>query len=104
MTDSLAQPVPPLTAWSPTARLLRVVTTGNRAPVVEIACDGQRYAARRSQRSAAALTWELDLLAYLAAQGLRVPCIVRTQDGARSCDGWVLAEWLPGTPPETPAD
>jgi len=59
---------------------------------------------RRSQRTAASLAWELDLLAQLGHAGFRVPSVVPAGDGRRSVDGMVVQRWLEGHEPSSEAD
>lgn len=76
---------------------------GHRNEVLEVRRGGERLVARSSRRSVAALEWELDLLAFLAGHGFRVPAVVPAVDGRPHVDGVVVQEWLPGRPPD-PAD
>ena len=57
-----------------------------------------------SRRPPAALLWELDLLAFLAAKGLGVPLPLNTGDGRRHDGGTWVHPLLPGRPPRTSGD
>src|SRR5690349_3685209 len=72
---------------------------GNRNSVLELRRGGRRLVARQSRRPAASLDWELDLLAFLAREGFRVPAIVAAADGRRHVSGVVVQSWLDGSPP-----
>ncbi|GAB2603255.1 hypothetical protein GCM10027168_40330 [Streptomyces capparidis] len=72
---------------------------GARNEVVEVWRGGERLVARRSRRAAAALEWELDLLAFLGRHGFRVPEVVPAADGRRHVGGVVVQRWLEGVPP-----
>lgn len=93
-----------LAAWGPTASAGERLGGGFRNRVWAATVDGRRYAARRGNRPAAALAWELDLLDRLAGVGLRVPRPLPARDGRRAVDGLVLLSWLDGEPPATPRD
>ncbi|MFG3498784.1 phosphotransferase [Streptomyces sp. NPDC047928] len=75
------------------------LTGGVRNEVLEVRLGGDRLVARRSRRGAAALAWELDLLAFLGRHGFTVPGAVRAPDGRRHVDGVVVQRWLDGDPP-----
>jgi Ser/Thr protein kinase RdoA (MazF antagonist) len=72
---------------------------GHRNSVLELWRDGRRLVARQSRRPALSLDWELDLLAFLARKGFRVPTTVATADGRRHVRGIVVQSWLDGSPP-----
>ena len=55
--------------------------------------------ARLSERTGAALKWELDLLEQLALLGFIVAPVVPAMDGRRQVDGVVVQEWMEGEPP-----
>jgi Ser/Thr protein kinase RdoA (MazF antagonist) len=91
-----------LSAWGPVT-VEGQLGGGHRNEVLLVRRGGARLVARSSRRSAAALEWELDLLAFLAEQGFRVPAVVVSLDGRRHVGGIVVQEWLPGRAPR-PAD
>ncbi|OLF17106.1 phosphotransferase [Actinophytocola xanthii] len=72
---------------------------GNRNVVLEVRRGRERLVARQPRRSTAALEWELDLLAFLADHGFRVPELVPADDGRRQVEGVVVQRWLPGREP-----
>jgi hypothetical protein len=72
---------------------------GHRNEVRLVRRAGVQLVARRSRRSAAALDWELDLLAFLAGHGFLVPEVVPALDGRRHVGGVVVQRWLPGREP-----
>jgi Ser/Thr protein kinase RdoA (MazF antagonist) len=72
---------------------------GNRNQVLEVRRGQDRLVARRSRRSAASLDWEIELLDYIASQGLRVPEIIPSLDGRRHVGGVVVQSWLDGSQP-----
>jgi Ser/Thr protein kinase RdoA (MazF antagonist) len=73
---------------------------GNRNTVLEVRRGRERLVARRSRRPPASLDWEIDLLDYLACQGLRVPVVVPSLDGRRHIGDVVVQSWLDGSPPQ----
>lgn len=93
-----------LSAHGTEASLRDRLSGGSRNDVREVRIAGQRYAARLSPRPAAAIAWELDLLARLAKNGLRVPLPVPARDGRLQVDGLVVFTWLDGDPPESNQD
>ena len=93
-----------LAAWGTSAVLGDSLGGGHRNDVREVHLNGTRHAARRSPRSAPTIAWELDLLAFLAKNGLRVPAPIPARDGALHQDGLVLFTWLDGDPPSTEDD
>ncbi|HEY6745570.1 MAG TPA: phosphotransferase [Mycobacteriales bacterium] len=88
-----------LGAWGP-VRVIGRLGGGNRNEVVEVRRGQQRLVARRSRRSAASLSWEVQLLEHLARHGVRVPQVVPALDGRRHVDGVLVMEWLEGRLPE----
>jgi Ser/Thr protein kinase RdoA (MazF antagonist) len=72
---------------------------GNRNEVFEVRRGAQRLVARRSRRSPASLSWEVQLLEQLACCGIRVPAVVPALDGRRHVDGMIVMGWLEGRPP-----
>lgn len=84
-----------LGAW-PGLRLSAPLTGGNRVAVFRGEIDGAAVIARRSDRSHAALEWELDLLEHLGRRGVRAPQILRTGDGQRQAGGWYVHRFLEG--------
>ena len=65
---------------------------------------GERYVARLSPRTPAALDWELDLLETLRRHDFTVPQPVRSVSGERHIDGLVVFTFLEGKQPEGPRD
>lgn len=60
---------------------------------------GETVAVRRLRRSLQSLEWELDLIAFLNASGVRVSEPIRTTDGALHRDGVAVFCWLEGREP-----
>jgi Ser/Thr protein kinase RdoA (MazF antagonist) len=77
---------------------------GVHRDVHRVRLDGQPVLARRSRRDFASLDWELDLLEFLAANGVLVPCVVPTADGARHHGGLVITRPLEARAPASEAD
>lgn len=84
--------------------LRRRLSGGHRNDVFLADRRGRHVVVRRSSRSAAALEWELDLLAHLVAAGIGVPRLVLTDDGRRHVDGLTVQELVPGDPPRSRHD
>jgi Ser/Thr protein kinase RdoA (MazF antagonist) len=74
---------------------------GNRNEVFEVRKGTRRLVARRSRRSAASLSWEVQLLEHLARCGVRVPEVVPALDGRQHIGGLMVMSWLDGRPPRT---
>lgn len=72
---------------------------GHRNEVLELRRGGERLVARVTRRAPESLDWELDLLEFLAANGVAVPETVPAEDGRRHVAGVVVARWLPGREP-----
>ena len=87
-----------LASWGE-AEILRPLS-GAHNRLYEITLDGRPSVARRSDRSAASLEWELALLRRLAREGLAVPAPLFLPNGALSQDGVVVMPKIPGTPPD----
>jgi Ser/Thr protein kinase RdoA (MazF antagonist) len=87
-----------LEAWG-SLRVVGKVGGGNRNEVLEARRGDQRLVARRSRRSAASLSWEVQLLEHLAGRGIRVPVVVPALDGRRHVDGVLVMSWLEGRSP-----
>lgn len=87
-----------LAAWGP-LRIVGPLSGGNRNTVLELRRGGERLVARRSHRSPAGLSWEVELLDYLGQQGFCVPKIIPSADGHRHRGGVVVQSWLDGAPP-----
>ncbi len=94
---------PDVTAWSGLA-LDSPLTGGVRNPVWGAHRGTERLVVRCSGRTAAALDWELDLLAHLDAHGVGVPVTVPADDGRRHVDGVMVQRFVAGHPPDGPAD
>lgn len=84
--------------------LMTRLSGGHRNDVFLAELRGRQVVVRQSSRSAAALEWELDLLVHLAAEGLRVPRLVVTDDGRRHVGGLTVQEFVPGDPPRSGHD
>jgi Phosphotransferase enzyme family len=95
---------PELAAWGDGLELGGRLGGGYRNEVWAGRCRGARVAVRRSRRAGAALDWELDLLAELAAAGFTVATPVAAGDGRRRVAGTVVFGWLDGEPPRGEAD
>lgn len=91
-----------LASWGE-AEILRPLS-GARNRLYEITLNGRPSVARRSDRSAASLDWELVLLRRLADAGLAVPAPLPLPGGALSQDGVVVMPKIPGAPPDGPDD
>lgn len=74
---------------------------GARNDVWAIRVDGRPLVARKSTRAAAALAWEVSLMAALRKQGVRTPQILPTLDGADFVGGITLSEMIQGDRPTT---
>jgi Ser/Thr protein kinase RdoA (MazF antagonist) len=103
--DSAAGPGdwPELAAWGDRLELAGRLGGGYRNELWEASYRGARVAVRRSRRAGAALDWELDLLAGLAAAGFAVPPAIAAPDGRRRVAGTVVFGWLDGDPPRDEA-
>jgi Ser/Thr protein kinase RdoA (MazF antagonist) len=88
-----------LSAWGEVSVVGRL--GGHRNEVYEVRRGAERLVARFSRRSPESLTWELDLLDFLTAQGFLVPAVVPTEAGERLANGVVVQQWLPGREPGT---
>lgn len=78
--------------------------SGLRNRVWIIRLRGERCIARQNTRSAAALDWELDLLAALHEHGFTVPLSIPTRSGERRAGGLVVFSFIEGREPEGPLD
>lgn len=92
-----------VSAW-PGLELVEPVGEGYRNTVWRGQLGDDVVAVRRSRRSAASLAWELDLNAYVAERGMRVPRVMSTSTGERHCEGVVVQTWLEGRAPVTELD
>lgn len=72
---------------------------GHRNSVFRARRGDRELVVRRSTRPAAALEWELDLLAHLAACGVGVPGTVPADDGRRHVNGLMVQEFMRGRAP-----
>ena len=88
-----------LGAWSRNAWIEDSLGGGHRNDVRAVRIGGERYAARRSDRSIAAIQWELDLLGFLLSAGFRVPRPLSAQDGRLIVGDMVIYSWLDGEAP-----
>lgn len=77
---------------------------GSRNPVYRASRGTSELVVRVSARSEASLTWELDLLDFLAAQGVTVPVALETDDGRRHDNGVVVHKFIRGTAPRDRSD
>jgi Ser/Thr protein kinase RdoA (MazF antagonist) len=87
-----------LSAWGPVTVVGRL-GGGHRNEVLELRRGDERLVCRVTRRSAAALSWELELMGFLRGHGFRVPEVVPADDGRPHVDGAVVQRWLPGRPP-----
>lgn len=94
---------PDVGAW-PGLELVGPLRGGARSGVFRARRGPASFVVRVSRRPPAALLWELDLLAFLAAGGLAVPLPTETGDGRRHDGGTWVHPLLPGRPPRTPGD
>ena len=88
-----------LTAWGPAARIGPRLGAGNRNDVRLVYRGEHQWVGRLSQRPPPSLEWELNLLDYLDAAGMRVPRPLPALDGRRHVDGLVVLSWVEGEPP-----
>lgn len=93
-----------LRAWGGNGGAIAPLSGGTRTAVWQVQFDGVRFAARRSNRPAPAINWELRLLDYLTRHGTHVATPVAATDGRRLIDGWSLFTWLEGDPPGSERD
>ncbi|MFK8023421.1 MAG: phosphotransferase enzyme family protein [Ilumatobacter sp.] len=77
------------------------IDEGNRNTVWQAVLGGRSVAVRTSRRSAASLAWELDLIEWLGDRSFYVPKVITTIGGERSCDSFVVQEWIDGHAPAT---
>lgn len=94
---------PDVSAW----RHIEVVgplAGGARNRVYRARLMGADVVIRASGRSNEALEWELDLLDFLATEGLIVPRIIETDDGRRHDNGVLVQEFIPGGAPRNSSD
>ena len=96
--------LPDVTAWTG-LELVEPLQGGARNPVFLARRGGERFVVRVSGRPDPALTWELNLLEHLAAQGVSVAGIVPADDGRRWGGGGVVVHpFVSGGPPSTADD
>ena len=93
-----------LRQWGRDAQRLHPLSGGTENDVWEVRVAGQRAVARLGTRSAPELLWEVELLRYLAAQGLTVPMPIPTEDGAPFAQGLLVMTYIDGDPPKTEED
>jgi Ser/Thr protein kinase RdoA (MazF antagonist) len=93
-----------LRPWASEAAVVGPLPGGVRNQVVAVELDGRPAVARRSGRAPAALDWELDLVAHLAANGMTVPEVIPTRDGRRHAGGLVVQRRLHGRHADSLAD
>ena len=87
-----------LAAWAG-LRLTGALVGGARTDARLGELDGRRVVVRRSTRDAAALAWQFDLQADLAAAGVGIPALVTADDGRRDVDGVWVEELATGHAP-----
>jgi hypothetical protein len=85
--------------WGGTATITAKLGGGTRSDVWAVQIDGRRHTLRRSRRPSAAIDWELDLVQFLASQGVGVPSVLPTVDGARTCGPFFVLSWIEGRAP-----
>lgn len=93
-----------LTQWGEDAVRIERLTGGVANDVWSVLVHGKLAVGRLGRRSAADLTWEMELLQYLDSKGLTVPVPIPTNDGRLFVDGLVVMTYVEGGPPETEDD
>jgi Ser/Thr protein kinase RdoA (MazF antagonist) len=101
---SVERPDAELRAWDLDADVGHRLGGGNRSEVWRACVRREQCTVRLSRRSPEALTWELDLIEYLGAQGIGVPRVVRALSGERELNGLFVLSWVDGHPPATDAE
>lgn len=92
-----------LTAW-PGLELGERLDVGYQNSVWMGSLTGEAVSIRRLRRSLESFEWELDLIAFLHASGVRVSEPIRTVAGELHSDGIAVFRWLEGREPETEAE
>ncbi|GAA2868848.1 hypothetical protein Acy02nite_83660 [Actinoplanes cyaneus] len=90
-------------AW-PGITFERALPGGHTNPVMSGWLGGRRVVVRRSSRPAESLDWELDLLDFLAGQGVGVPRVLPAVDGRRHVDGIMVTDYAGGHHPRDPRE
>ena len=85
--------------WGPGFRAVRQLTEGTTAPALLVEREGHLFVAKRAALTEASAAWQATLLSLLHDQGLRVPLLIPSLDGAFSSAGWVLMTHIDGRPP-----
>jgi Ser/Thr protein kinase RdoA (MazF antagonist) len=69
---------------------------GHRVTTAQAVYNDLLVVVRRSDRDAASLDWELDLLAHLHSYGIAVPRLIPALDGRRHVNGWHVYQYVEG--------
>jgi Ser/Thr protein kinase RdoA (MazF antagonist) len=85
-----------ITAWGQDTEVLGFLGGGLQGDVREVRVENRRGVGRLSNRSRAALDWELNLLVRLAGMDFRVPALIPTKSGGRRSEYLVVTEWING--------
>jgi Ser/Thr protein kinase RdoA (MazF antagonist) len=88
-----------LAAWGQDAEVLTFLGGGMDGDVREVRVEHRRGVGRLSNRSRAALDWEVNLLERLNGMELRVPLLIPTASGSRRSEYLVITEWVNGREP-----
>lgn len=80
------------------------ISEGDRSTVWSGSLAGRAVAVRQSRRTTSSLEWELDLLAFLGANGFSVNDPIPSEDGPRQVEGLTVHRWIDGRPPSSVAD
>ncbi len=92
-----------LAAWSG-VELVNALSGGHRNQVFLGRRGGSRVVVRRSNRPAASLEWEIDLLTHLREHGLHVPEVIAADDGRRHVNGLQVHRFIEGEAPRDARD
>jgi len=90
--------------WGDDVARVERLAGGVANDVWRVRVDGRVAVGRLGARGDADLAWEMELLQYLAREGLTVPVPIPTADGRLFVDGLVVMTYVEGGPPETEAD
>jgi Ser/Thr protein kinase RdoA (MazF antagonist) len=94
---------PDIAHW-PHLELVERLAGGARSCAFLARRRNRQFVVRQSSRPTRSLEWELELLAHLSRQGVRVPQVLLTDDGRQHVDGVVVQQFLPGGRPRSRRD
>ena len=89
-----------LKAWG-AFRVIRRIETGYRNHVFEVVRNGQRFAAKTTERTEAQLAWVAGAMSLAESVGLVTPRFLRLPHGAISADCVTVETWIDGVSAET---